>query len=80
MLLLARTLPAGPVAVAMEAAIAAADYDPDHLAIAARANAAFPSVATVLPEGLADRVIHLPERKAPSLAGYDLLLAAAGAR
>lgn len=79
-LLLARTLPAGPVAVAMEAAIAAADYDPDHLAIAARANAAFAPPALALPQGLADRVIHLPERKAPSLAGYDRLLATAGAR
>ena len=79
-LLLARTLPAAPVAVAMEAAIAAADYDPDHLAIAARANAAFAPAAMALPQGLADRVIHLPERKAPSLAGYDRLLATAGAR
>jgi len=62
------------VIAAMEAAIAAADYDPDHLAIAARANAAFPPALTRLPDELTDRVMHLPEREAPSLAGYDQLL------
>jgi len=76
-LLLARTLPAAPVIAAMEAAIAAADYDPDHLAIAARANAAFPPALTRLPDELTDRVMHLPERQAPSLAGYDQLLVGA---
>ena len=79
-LLLARTLPATPVIGAMEAAITAGDYDPDHLAISARANAVFPTVPVGLPERLTDRIIHLPERSAPSLAGYDQLLAVAGAR
>ncbi len=79
-LLLARTLPAAPILGAMESAIMVGDYDADHLAISARANAAFPAVLVGLPERLRDRVIHLPERTAPSLAGYDQLLAAAGAR
>ena len=61
----------------MEAAIAAADYDPDHLVIAARANAAFPPVVTPLPDDLTHRVVHLPEREAPSLTGYGQLLVGA---
>ncbi|WP_141990287.1 IS21 family transposase [Rhodoglobus vestalii] len=76
-LLLARTLPATAVIEAMETAIAAADYDPDRLAVAARANAAFAPIVTQLPEELTDRVVHLPERGAPSLAGYDQLLVGA---
>lgn len=79
-LLLARTLAAVPILEAMESAITVGDYDPDHLAIAARANAALPADTTALPEVLADRIVHLPERIAPSLAGYDQLLTAAGAR
>ena len=76
-LLLARTLPAAPVLTAMEAAIAAADYDSDRLAVAARANTVFPPIVTRLPEELTDGVVHLPEREAPSLAGYDQLLVGA---
>ncbi|WP_141990275.1 hypothetical protein [Rhodoglobus vestalii] len=76
-LLLARTLPATAVIEAMETAIAAADYDLDRLAVAARANAAFAPIVTQLPEELTDRVVHLPERGAPSLAGYDQLLVGA---
>lgn len=79
-LLLARTLPAAAVTAAMEAAIANGDYDPEHLAVAARANTVFPAGAPDLPEALARRVVHLPERQAPSLAGYDQLTAVGGAR
>ena len=61
----------------MEAAIAAADYDSDRLAVAARANTVFPPIFTRLPEELTDRVVHLTEREAPSLAGYDQLLVGA---
>lgn len=79
-LLLARTLTPAPILEAMESAISVGDYDPDHLAIATRANAALPADTTALPEGLTDRVVHLSERITPSLAGYDQLLTAAGAR
>ena len=62
---------------AMETAMAAADFDLDRLAVAARANAVFAPIVTQLPEELTDRVVHLPERAAPSLAGYDQLLVGA---
>ena len=80
-LLLARTLPTEAIQTAMKAAIASKDFDTDHLMIQARVHLAFtPAQATVLSADLADRVLHLPDRGEPSLAGYDQLLAVAGLR
>jgi transposase len=79
-LLLARTLPAAAVTEAMNHAVTTGDFDGDHLAVRARSAQIFEQLPAVLPADLAGRVRHLPERHQPSLAGYDLLLAGAGAR
>ncbi|RNL59206.1 IS21 family transposase [Arthrobacter oryzae] len=79
-LLLARTLPAAAVTGAMDHAVTTGDFDTDHLAIHARASQSFHHVPAALPDEVAGRIRHLPEDWEPSLAGYDGLLAAAGAR
>lgn len=79
-LLLARTLPSAAVTEAMNHAVTIGDFDADHLAIQARSSQIFTPVPARLPEDLAGRIRHLPERHRPSLADYDLLLAGTGAR
>src|SRR5690606_20074237 len=72
-LLLHRTLPAAAVIAAMEAAVAAGRYNPDILAVTARAHTTGTRTAAPipLPPNITDASATRP---APSLAGYDQLL------
>ncbi|GAA1366476.1 IS21 family transposase [Arthrobacter rhombi] len=79
-LLLARTLEPAGITEAMEHAVAAGDFDTDRLAVRARSAGAAAGPPAVLPAEVIGRIGHLPERKVPSLHGYDTLLAGAGAR
>jgi hypothetical protein len=73
-LLLHRTLPAASVITGMRAAISVDSCDPDLVAVEAR-RAVHPGQApSIVPPGK-----DLGDRPAPSLAGYDQLLAGASA-
>jgi hypothetical protein len=72
-LLLHRSLPAEAVLAGMRAAMVIGSADPEVVAVEARRHLeGGRPLAPVLPIGA-----HLPERPAPSLAGYDALLGAA---
>jgi hypothetical protein len=73
-LLLHRTLPAGTVIAGINAALSVDSCDPDLVAVEAR-RASHPEPAPlIMPTG------PIPgDRPAPSLAGYDQLLAGASA-
>jgi hypothetical protein len=74
-LLLHRTLPAGTVIVAINAALSVDSCDPDLVAVEARrASHPEPAPPLIMPTGSI-----LGDRPAPSLAGYDQLLAGASA-
>jgi hypothetical protein len=79
-LLLARTLSTTAIEQAMAHALATGDFDPEHVAVSARAGQATNTgeLASVLPQRIADRFAHLPARDAPSLAAYDRLLTTTG--
>jgi hypothetical protein len=70
-LLLHRTLPAQAVIAGMNAALSLDSCDPDLVAVEARrAHHPGPVPPLIMPVGQ-----HLGDRPAPSLAGYDQLLA-----
>ena len=72
-LLLHRTLPAAAIQAAMAEAVVTGRYDPDLLAVTARAHlAAAAPPRTPIP--LPPNAIAAGTRPAPSLAGYDQLL------
>lgn len=72
-LLLHRTLPAAAVIAAMEAAVAAGRYNPDILAVTARAHTT--STRTAAPIPLPPNITDASAtRPVPCLAGYDQLL------
>jgi hypothetical protein len=79
-LLLARTLPQESLSQAVEQAIAAADFDPEHVAVSARRqhSTRLAGAMVALPTDIEERLAHLPARVAPSLACYDKLLATVG--
>jgi hypothetical protein len=71
-LLLHRSIPAGPLVAGMQRALTAGSIDPAVIAIEAR-RAHEPAVATVVPIG---EGLSRFDRPAPSIAGYDDLLEA----
>lgn len=84
-LLLARTLPPAALEQAMKRALADGDFDPERLAVTARAyhdgsRVDQRAVILPLPAATEQRLAHLPPRPAPSLSGYDQLLDAAYGR
>ena len=65
----------------MSQALAAGDFDPERVAVTARAQLSVDArraPAVELPTDIEQRFGHLPARGAPSLADYDQLLIAAG--
>ena len=73
-LLLHRSLPADAVVAGMDGALAISSVDPEVVAVEARRSLQTAAPASVVPIGVA-----LAPRPAPTLAGYDTLLAG-GAR
>ncbi|MGH2576689.1 MAG: IS21 family transposase, partial [Actinomycetota bacterium] len=71
-LLLHRSIPAGPLVAGIVQALTAGSIDPAVIAIEAR-RAHEPAVATVVPIG---EGLSRFDRPAPSIAGYDDLLEA----